>query len=161
MTEREQRLRSAVVETATVLYQLAVREHGGNNRGEVVEKLLRDEGGHAGQPWCVAFAAWCYEKSCQRIGEKPVIDANLSTSDLREKARKLGRLVSYAKIQPGDFVVFDFGHTELCLMAMDDDGVILTIGGNTNGAGSADGDGVYKKRRLAGSGVQGVSIAPT
>ncbi len=47
--------------------------------------------------------------------------------------------------QPGDFAVYDFSHIGIVKESRGDK--FVAIEGNTNGAGSRDGDGVYLKTR--------------
>lgn len=152
MTAQEQQLRAAVLLIAQVFLVLKVREHGGANKGEVVEAFLRSQGGHGGQPWCVAFAAWCLETACKLHGIKVPIDANLSSSDLYRKAEKAGRIKQPGAARAGDLFVLKggptgFKHTGLVAGKLLANGKLPTIEGNTNDAGSAEGDGVYKKER--------------
>ena len=50
-------------------------------------------------------------------------------------------------IKRGDIVCFTFSHIGIALGSPNEDGNVLTCEGNTNGAGSREGDGVYKKTR--------------
>lgn len=142
---------------------LQTREHGGNNRGEVVETLLRKEGGSAGMPWCMAFAATLYEFACKSFGLTPDIDLNLSVSDGVHKARLLGRYhEDVNQVRPGDLVVIKGGpsgyqHVGIAISFANQQGEVATIEGNTNVAGGADGDGVYRKKR-SGAGIGFISL---
>jgi hypothetical protein len=50
-------------------------------------------------------------------------------------------------IKAGDIVIFTFSHIGIATSAPDKKGNVETIEGNTNGAGSREGDGVYRKTR--------------
>lgn len=132
---------------------LETHEHGGNNRGEVVETLLRKQGGRPGDPWCMAFVATLYEFACKSYGVKPDIDLNLSCSQAAQRAKELGRYHEDKSLaRPGDLVLIPGGptgykHVEIVTDPVNEHGVIATIGGNTNEAGSAEGDGVNREKR--------------
>lgn len=48
--------------------KLGVHEQGGANRGPEVEAYLAMARLPPGQPWCAAFALWCYEMASRRLG---------------------------------------------------------------------------------------------
>jgi hypothetical protein len=50
-------------------------------------------------------------------------------------------------IKRGDIVCFTFSHIGIATLPPDSNGFISTVEGNTNGEGSREGDGVYKKTR--------------
>ena len=50
-------------------------------------------------------------------------------------------------IQRGDIVVFNFSHVGIAVGPVDANGFVPTVEGNTNAAGSREGDGVYRKLR--------------
>jgi hypothetical protein len=50
-------------------------------------------------------------------------------------------------IKAGDVVIFTFSHIGIALGSPDKKGNVPTVEGNTNGAGSREGDGVYRKVR--------------
>jgi signal peptidase I len=55
------------------------------------------------------------------------------------------RLSDRSVAQKGDIVVFDFSHTGIVVEDLGNR--IVTVEGNTNKAGSREGDGVYRKIR--------------
>lgn len=122
---------------------VGVMETGGNNRGPMVDKIIRANGGTGPEPWCGDFVAYCYRQAG-------------STAVTRSWAavRFLGylrgmRVVKHPK--PGDIVCFDFDHTGL-FVRRDGVGTIVTCEGNTGASGAVSdsvtgGDGVYMKRR--------------
>lgn len=134
---------------------LEIREHGGNNHGEVVEKLLRKAGGSPGQPWCAAFCDALYEAACKAFGVQPDINIGLSVSQLAQRAKELGRYHEDENLaRPGDLLLIKGGptgyqHVGVVISFVNPQGIIASIEGNTNSAGSADGDGVYRKKRTA------------
>jgi hypothetical protein len=166
MTAREQKLRATVLLIAQTFLLFEVKEQGGNNKGQEVERFLRLQGGHAGQPWCMAFAASVYELACRILGEPHAVEGNLSCGALKTQATKAGRLRLLREAQVGDFVLLEHAdgapfHVGVCAAPLDESGVITLIEGNTNDAGSAEGEGVFKKqRRAANIRMVAVSITP-
>jgi hypothetical protein len=54
-------------------------------------------------------------------------------------------------IERGDIIVFNFSHVGIAAGAPDVNGNFSTVEGNTNQAGSREGDGVYRKIRNVSS----------
>jgi hypothetical protein len=81
---------------------LGVLERGGNNRGPQVDKIISENDGALGEPWCGDFAAYVY----RRAGSKAVQRGWASTSLI---GRLAGMTSHDARAgRPGDLVVFDF-----------------------------------------------------
>lgn len=122
---------------------IGVMEEGGNNRGRMVSKIIRSNGGSGPEPWCGDFVAYCYRNA----GSKSV---------RREWAavRLLYPLVGIKQTgQPrkGDLVRFTFDHVGMFVKDLGN-GRIETIEGNTGASGAVSdsktgGDGVYRKVR--------------
>lgn len=95
------------------------------------------------QAWCATFAAWCFQEAGMPKGSYPVTaSCALGVSWWK----KQNRFSDYPAI--GAQVFFGPGggsHTGL-VYAYDSD-FIYTVEGNTNSSGSAEGDGVYLKKR--------------
>lgn len=134
--------------TTTALSQLGIRELTGNNDGKQVEAYLKSVGLTKGAPWCAAFVSWCYQINCipnPKSGWSPnwfphnrvVYQRNSNDNGMPLKADAFG-------------IYFpEKGRVAHVGMILDwSDNIVLTIEGNTNDAGSREGDGVYKKRRL-------------
>ena len=52
-----------------------------------------------------------------------------------------------ADIKRGDLIVYTFSHIGIATSGVDSRGYFTTVEGNTNEAGSREGDGVYRKSR--------------
>ena len=119
--------------------QLGVKELTGNNDGVAVESYLAVTGLKKGYPWCAAYVSWVYRKAgfakpnsawspdmfpASRI-TKDALSGNLIGIYFPELKRiaHVGILVK----QEGNYMV--------------------SLEGNTNIAGSREGEGVYLKRR--------------
>jgi hypothetical protein len=130
--EREKLLRIAKNELGT-------REASGQNDGPKVAAYLHYVSFRQGNPWCAAFVSWVFGQAgypAPRTAWSPALFPE-------SKRRK--------KIAPA--MVFGIYFNNLkriahCGLVEGQDGDwLLTIEGNTNMAGSREGDGVYRKRR--------------
>jgi hypothetical protein len=141
-----------------------VREVGGKNAGPDVEKYLHSLGMTKGSPWCAAFVSWCVmtalglskpPKWCsgsavslfQVAGRsKTCVKVTPVDADFKTKV-KAGWIWSRAQDDAAAAAarkgVWCQGHTGV-VVKVDDVG-FHTIEGNTNAAGSREGDGVYHK----------------
>lgn len=130
--------------------QLHVREKSGKNDGVEVERYLRYTGLGKGNAWCAAFVCWT-------LGEASVINPKNAWSPTLVPISKLV-YENKSKIyngtpQCGD--VFGIYYSNLkrvghvgFIDSWSDGSYTITVEGNTNSAGSREGDGVYRKRRL-------------
>jgi len=119
--------------------ELGIREKTGNNDGPRVELYLASVGLKRGQPWCAAYVSWLFSKAGflkPRSGWSP---------DLFPSAR-LAR-----SALPGNVIGIYFpelkriAHVGLIVSVRDD--WVVSSEGNTNVAGSREGDGVYLRIR--------------
>jgi hypothetical protein len=122
---------------------VGVMEEGGNNTGEMVDKIITANGGSIGEPWCGDGMAFCYRAA----GSKAVTRVWAAVSLL---LGALGiRRTSSPK--PGDLVRFVFDHVGMFVRDLGN-GQIETIEFNTGATGAVSdsatgGDGVYRKVR--------------
>ena len=144
LTSKQQQLESIC------LAELGVREHTGKNDGSRVEEYLRYTGLAKGQPWCASFVCWCLAKAgipnprsawCPSLFQQGKII--YSSSDINKPA---------ARLQSGDVFGLWFPDKKriahVGFISSFRGKWVQTIEGNTNLAGSREGDGVYAKRRL-------------
>lgn len=131
--------------------EIGVIEHGGNNRGKRVEEYLAAAALPPGNPWCAAFVAWVLKKAGIPIDPKKGWPLTGYCPHVETWAKQRGIL--YTAPARGDaFLLYDaegpfhIGFVE----KVRTDGFVDTIEGNTNDGGSADGDGVYRRRRAIG-----------
>lgn len=111
-------------------------------------------------PWCAAFCCWIIEQWLQDqanvkwLGLKQTTPARwrpktalaygfIKWAESRPATTYI--LPDSAEPQPGDLVCYDFSHIGIVKESRGDK--FVAIEGNTNGAGSRDGDGVYVKVR--------------
>lgn len=131
------RQRERLVNTAR--NELGVRELTGHNDGERVEAYLKVVNLKKGQPWCAAFISWVYAEqnyTMPRSGWTPALFPS-------------SRVVRSAL--PGNLIGIYFpGLKRIAHVGMiekTEGNWALSIEGNTDIQGSAEGDGVYRKRR--------------
>lgn len=155
----------ALVATAEHEADLQVREEGGMNRGKRVEEYQKMVGLRPGDPWCAAFVAWCVAKSRQ-ADTAPTWCSGSAITTWHKGSKRAGLDASTmptfpdykSKVKPGWVWVRAKdakGATDACrgLWVQGHCGIVVgvdnvgfyTVEGNTNAAGSRDGDGVYRK----------------
>lgn len=114
------------------------------------------KGGYANrEPWCAAFVCWCVRQAgIFSENDRPKSAAAYKgggfESWARSKSPKVVLTTRPSKINAGDLVIFSFSHIGIATSASDASGNYSTIEGNTNGAGSREGNGVYEKTRGIG-----------
>jgi hypothetical protein len=120
-----------------------VREHGGQNRGEVVDAVNRHTLGHSGEPWCATVLDFCVDTAAKVLGVARPFDIGASTSSIHSRARQAKRLRTYEEVRAGDLFLVPGGstgwrHTGMVLEKISG-GRIRTLEGNTNDEGGAEG----------------------
>lgn len=136
--------------------QVGVRETpGAPNTGKEVNAYLKSVSLPPGNPWCVAFTYWCFDQAAKALG---VANPHAKTGGVLmhwELARRAGTRRILAEqasadpslLMPGQLFIMDHGggkgHTGMIESVQG--GMLVTIEGNTNGGGSREGDGVYRR----------------
>ena len=128
---------------------IGVREATGKNDGKQVEKFLKNVGLGPGFPWCAAFVKTCLIeagiKSANAINGM-ALSCHNGKNIVFFKSKKV------KDVQPGDVFTLYYahlkriGHTGFVDHQVNSS-VYESVEGNTNSAGSREGDGVYKKKR--------------
>lgn len=115
-----------------------------SNRGPEVAKFYQYTGLGFGQPWCAAAASYWVGKFIQANNITSFKPPKLNrVFDWAGWARKNGIGVAGGDPRPGDVVTMKCSHIVICESASG--GQFTHISGNTNAAGSREGDGVYRK----------------
>ena len=147
--------------------ELGVRETTGKNDGQRVEQYLRYVGLKKGDPWCAAFVCWVFDQAevaNPRTGWSPGLFPKDKVIWNRQQVAA-GRVAVAGKIAAGSAVtslpqkgdVFGIWFPDKNRIAhvgfVDSwsEKWLITVEGNTNEAGSREGDGVWRKRRLVRS----------
>lgn len=134
--------------TNTFSSQVGIREKTGNNDGRDVEIYLRYVYLPKGNPWCAAFVCWTLGQNKVANPRNGYCPALFITKNQVWKRTAKNNKVPL----PGD--VFGIYFPEKKRIAhvgfVEAWGaqVTTTVEGNTNMAGSREGDGVYRKKRL-------------
>lgn len=123
-----------------------MRELTGRNDGPEVEAYLRSTGLGKGNPWCAAFVRWCLDSA----GVRTSITAWSPTAYDRRRVVWKGHW--RGEFAPGQVFTLYYsrlgriGHTGFA-DRMVNERLVETVEGNTNGEGSREGDGVYRRKR--------------
>lgn len=133
---------------------VGVRETGGPNRGPEIDRWLFRVGSVPGQPWCAAFASCMLADAFKALGLPLTVRLSASAHTLLERCQQAGGRAA----EPGPGFLFGIDHglgqqgqkRGHCGIVVDvnPDGVhMTTIEGNTDRAGSREGQGVYQLTR--------------
>lgn len=130
--------------------QIGIRELTGRNDGREVEMYLRTCALPRGNPWCAAFVTWVF----QQAGVKTVISAWSPAwfppdKTIYTRGAKANKTPQMADV----FGIWFANKKRVAHVGFIDEwppvsSYCITVEGNTNEAGSREGDGVYRKRRL-------------
>jgi hypothetical protein len=133
----------------TYTSQIGVHEKTGHNDGVQVETYLKYVGLPKGQPWCASFVCWSFGKAGVK---NPKAGGCAYLLERGQLMYKTGKIMPGSLPQPGDvfFIWFPDKKRVAHTGFVDNWGNawVTTVEGNTNNAGSREGDGVYRKKRL-------------
>lgn len=144
-TQQGNQLREQIAKRYTA--QIGVRELTGNNDGKSVEVYLKYVGLSKGNPWCAAFVSWTYGqygvKKARSGGCVQLMEQGITIY-------KSGKVKELPQKADAFFIWFAEKNRVAHTGFVDkwDEEWITTVEGNTNQAGSREGDGVYRKKRL-------------
>lgn len=145
---------SLITEVINIAHnQIGIREATGNNDGFRVEEYLRSVGLKKGNPYCVAGIYWCYLKAdIQLILNNPAYSPNWSLKPMKLMYTKGKTSLNMLNdIEKGDVMLFymknkqRIGHGELIDYPFGDN--FVTVGFNTSGTDTDNGDGVRRMIR--------------
>jgi cell wall-associated NlpC family hydrolase len=140
--------------------KVGVRESGGRNKGKALQPFFDadwyDPNGSApgddGYAWCASFVCWCVQVAV--AGRSITFERPRTPSAWGMEAWSLAQDRSTWTLKPpgrdikrGDIVVFNFSHVGIAVGPVNARGFVPTVEGNTNGEGSREGNGVYRKLR--------------
>jgi hypothetical protein len=135
----------------TYTSQLGVREATGRNDGPEVEAYLASVGFTKGAPWCAAFTHWVLLQ-CQAARVRSAWSPSWFPNSRVILGKSKGK--QDVEVVAGDVFGIYFparkriAHVGFIHECKSNENYCYTVEGNTNQAGSREGDGVYKKRRL-------------
>lgn len=131
----------------TYTSQIGVRELTGYNDGKQVETYLKYVGLPKGQPWCAAFVSWAYGQN----GLKKVRAGGCVLLMEQGKVIYKSGKSSSSPMQGDVFFIWFVNKNRVAHTGFVDawgNSFVTTVEGNTNEAGSREGDGVYRKKRM-------------
>ncbi len=132
----------------TYTSQIGIRELTGNNDGKQVETYLKYVGLPKGNPWCAAFVCWVLGQnnvSNPKSGYCPALFLS------KNQVWKLNALNNQIPLTGDVFGIYFKEKGRIAHVGFIDkwtSTTVNTVEGNTNNAGSREGDGVYRKIRL-------------
>ena len=135
--------------------EIGVSEVDGSNCGPRVDeyKAATWLDADKGWPWCAAFICWLVREAMEEEDVKFKRPRTAGAWDFENWAKQQStngvelRKPTNEDIKAGDIVVFTFSHIGLAVKDADSSGYVVTIEGNTNGAGSREGGSVLEKKR--------------
>ena len=135
--------------------EIGVSEVDGSNCGPRVDeyKAATWLDADKGWPWCAAFICWLVREAIEGDDVKFKSPRTAGAWDFENWAKQQStnggelRKPTNEDIKAGDIVVFTFSHIGLAVKDADSSGYVVTIEGNTNGAGSREGGSVLEKKR--------------
>lgn len=144
-TEAKMKALPSIQEVYTA--EVGVRELTGHNDGKEVTMYLNSVGLGKGYAWCAAFVHYCLIKAGI---PNPVTAWSPTAENKSNMVYSNGRF--YKEPRAGDVGTLYYsklkriGHT-FFYDHKQSDKIYASVEGNTNGAGSREGDGVYRKYR--------------
>ena len=135
--------------------EIGVSEVDGSNCGPRVDeyKAATWLDADKGWPWCAAFVCWLVREAIEGEDTRFKRPRTAGAWDFENWAKQEStngvelRKPTNEDIKAGDIVVFTFSHIGLAVKDVDSSGYVVTIEGNTNGAGSREGGSVLEKKR--------------
>lgn len=135
--------------------EIGVSEVDGTNCGPRVDeyKAATWLDADKGWPWCAAFICWLIREAIEEdiaTFKRPRTAGAWDFENWAKQESTHGvelRKPTNEDIKAGDIVIFTFSHIGLAVKDIDSSGYVVTIEGNTNGAGSREGGSVLEKKR--------------
>ena len=135
--------------------EIGVSEVDGSNCGPRVDeyKAATWLDADKGWPWCAAFICWLVREAIEGEGVSFKRPRTAGAWDFENWAKQESnkgielRKPTIEVIKAGHLVVFTFSHIWIAVIDVDSSGFVVTIEGNTNGAGSREGGSVLEKKR--------------
>lgn len=142
-TSHSKPVRDLIVESAR--QKIGEREQPpGSNRGPFVDEVNRSAGAPLGSPWCASFQHWLGRQHGLKLPNAWSPSWFPKTNIIDEKNARAGDYYGIYSAKLGRVI-----HIGIAQRLTDSH--VLGIEGNTNAAGSAEGDSVMLKRRLRSS----------
>lgn len=131
----------------TYTNEIGVRESG-FNKGKRVEEYLRAANLKAGAPWCAAFITWTFKQCDIKAVVSGYSPSWFQSNIVYKRDDNINR--NYVATVGDVFGLYFANKGRIAHVGFIDSrqgDYYITVEGNTNEAGSREGDGVYRKRR--------------
>lgn len=147
---------------------LYIRERTGHNDHPMIDWMLDYLGLPHGLSWCLAFCLWCVHIAVNpmpypKIARCSIFLEQVQANDFRYETFDADDVAwGINKARPGDIMIFSSGKVASNKNWNGHAAIVEnqvsprkweTIEGNTNGAGSREGNGVYRKVRSVKNGT--------
>lgn len=140
--------------------KVGIRETGGPNKGPDLSEFFAADNykpntADSGYAWCASFVCRVVQIAMASVGLQETRSFKRPRTpgawDFENWCKGVDRTAMLRKphkgdIRRGDIVVFKFSHIGVAVSDSHDN-IVETVEGNTNKAGSREGDGVYRKTR--------------
>lgn len=125
-----------------------MREATGHNDGKEVEMYLKGTGLGKGYAWCAAYVSWCHDQSGIKNPRSAYSPDWFKTNVVyRQYEKRTDLFVSKPAQVFGIYFETKKRVAHVGIITGETKFSYTTIEGNTNEAGSREGDGVYRKIR--------------
>ena len=135
---------------STLRGEVGVRETSKNQGPGIAKYWPSTSYGSSGysnrEPWCAAFVSWVVESSGIITDNLPNTASAYGLIDWARRNSQVKLTMQPRSVKEGDIVVFSFSHTGICTEASNGS-TFKSIEGNTNAAGSREGNAVTEKTR--------------
>jgi hypothetical protein len=152
-------IRSAIAKYA--IQWVGIKEVGNNNgfANNLFQDMMKEVGWLSTEQWCMYFAKMVHYNTFpeDRVNINKVLNGSTQSSFNKAKNDKTGTYSVATTPQVGDIIIFtnasdtSKGHAGV-VVAVNNDGTVDTIEGNTSDKNIANGDLVARKKRVSGIG---------
>lgn len=143
---------------AVAVSYIGVTEVGGNNRGPQVDQFLASVGLSPGYAWCASFVFFCFKQAAQQLSLVNPCPRTAGAIKLWTLTEPICRTTTPTS---GCIYVLNHGkgqgHAGI-IETVADDGTISEISGNTNAAGSREGNAVARHTGASPQAIHGGTL---
>jgi uncharacterized protein (TIGR02594 family) len=142
---------------AFAVSQVGVHEQGGNNQGPEVNAYLASVGLDPGYSWCAAFVYFCFKQAAAQLGLVNPCPKTAGAVKLWTLTEPICRVTAPV---PGAIYVLQHegGKGHAGIIERVSDGAILEVSGNTNDAGSREGNAVARHGGISPQAIHGGTL---
>lgn len=142
---------------AIAVSYIGVKETG-HNSGPEVDRFLASVGLDPGFAWCASFVFFCFREAAQQLG---LVNPVPRTGGVLKMGRMTEPICRATNPAPGYVYILDHGggvgHAGI-IETTNDDGTVTEVSGNTNEAGSREGNAVAQHTGTAPEAIHGGTL---